>query len=434
MKFIGGKTVAFAAFIVLAVCLAFSSRVSAQTNPDQLQGLINQKNSELQQIQTQREALQAQLDKISQSSKTLSSEIQGINYKINQLDLKQKANRLSVEKLSLEISSMSNNIVKAQSDIENQKEVIGKLFRDMQNQDHKSLLQIILETGGFSESVSRANSIITLNSSLADNIANLRGLRENLSAKLETESQKKRQKEIEQASLASTQYILKDQKDEKQDVLSQTKNQEKAYQDQIAKLDEQQSSISEFIGDIEDKLRASFNPDLLPLKRPGVFKFPVSNSVITQYYGPTKFAERAYRTKTHTGIDFSASIGTPIFAAADGKVSRVDNNDRGASRWNRYQYGRYILIEHGNNFSSLYAHLSRAVVKQGDIIKEGDLIGYSGNSGYAFGPHLHFGIYWTPSIQLKPVPPAAGLVPIGISIDPMDYMPAGGFVSAPGAD
>lgn len=425
--------ISIAIIFFLAITIILPAGIFAQTTADQLQGAINQKNTELQQIQNQRDSLQAQLNKISQSNKTLKSEIDGINYKINQLDLQQKSNRLTVEKLTLEINSMNSDINRAELSIKKRKWAIGELFREMQNQDRQNLLFIVMQTGGLSESVSRANETATLNVELAKSIADLRELQDELSNKLEMESQRKRQREVEQASLASTQYILQDQKNEKQDILSVTKNQEQIYQSQISRLDEQQLTISEFIEDIEDKLRASFNPSLLPLKRPGVLNFPVSNVVITQYYGPTKFAERAYRSKFHTGVDFSATIGTPIFALTDGKISRVDNNDRGASRWNRYQYGRYVLMEHPNNLSSLYAHLSRTVVKVGDIIKKGDLIGYSGNSGYAFGPHLHLTVFWTPSIQLKPVPPAAGLVPIGVTIDPMDYLPESGIISISGS-
>lgn len=427
-----------AAFILI-LGLGSSSGVFAQTNAvlnapvDQLQNIINQKNTELQQIQNQRDALQAQLNEISQSKKTLSKEIQGISYKVSQLDLQQKANRLTVEKLTLEINSMGNNISQAKTDIQKRKETIVKLLQEIQSRDHMNLLTTIFQSGGLSESVDRANATVTLNDSLMKSIGDLKNMQNDLANKLETEGQKKVQRQAEQVNLANTQYILKDQKNEKQDILSQTKDQEKAYQDQIAKLDEQQSSISKFIEDIEDQLRASFNPSLLPIKRPGVLEFPVSSAVITQYYGPTKFAERAYRTKFHTGVDFGASIGTPIFSVADGTISRMDNNDRGISRWNRYQYGRYILIAHTNNLSSLYAHLSRAMVKTGDIVKKGDLLGYSGNSGYATGPHLHFGVYWTPSIQLKPVSPAAGLVPIGVTIDPMSYLPNSDFVSRSGS-
>jgi murein DD-endopeptidase MepM/ murein hydrolase activator NlpD len=427
------KIASFSIALSLIFVFGLPKAIFAQTSADQLQGMINQKNTELQQIQNQRDVFQAQLNVISQSNKTLKSEIDGINYRINQLDLQQKSNRLTVEKLTLEISSMSRDIMEAEVNISKRKEAISDLFREMQSQDRNNLLTIVLQTGGLSESVTRANELVTLNSSLAKSIEDLRSLQDELSDKLQTESQRKRQREIEQANIANNQYILQDQKSEKQEVLSQTKSQEKIYQDQIDKLDEQQSAISEFIEEIEHTLRASFDPSLLPLKRPGVLKFPVSKPILTQYYGPTKFAERNYRTGTHTGVDFGASIGTPVFAAGNGKISRVDNNDRGTSRWNRYQYGRYILLEHDNNLTTLYAHLSKAVVKAGDQVKEGDLIGYAGNSGYTTGPHLHFGLYWTPSIQLKPVPPAAGLVPIGITIDPMDYLPSSDIISMKGS-
>ena len=100
----------------------------------------------------------------------------------------------------------------------------------------------------------------------------------------------------------------------------------------------------------------------------------------------------------------------------------VDNNDRGVSRWQKYQYGRYVLIKHDNNLSTLYAHLSRQVVARGATVKRGDLIGYSGNTGYSTGPHIHLTVYWAPSVQMKSVPPAAGLVPVGVTIDPNDYL------------
>ncbi len=177
-------------------------------------------------------------------------------------------------------------------------------------------------------------------------------------------------------------------------------------------------------------MRAAFDPSLLPLKRPGVLAFPVEEPYITQFYGATKFAQRAYRTKTHTGVDFRAPAGTPIFAVHNGRVVAVDNNDQGTSRWRRYQYGLHIVIEHENNLSSLYAHFSKAVVKKGDVVKQGDLIGYSGNTGYSTGAHLHFGVYWAPSVQYKKIAPAAGLVPVGVTIDPMDYLPNVSAVSA----
>jgi len=229
---------------------------------------------------------------------------------------------------------------------------------------------------------------------------------------------------VQTNDLVNLQQIVKEQKNEKQKVLDQTKNQEQFYAQQIDELDKKQAEISAIIDEAEYKLRSSFDPTLLPLKRNGVLGFPNADPYVTQCYGPTKFAAKAYRSKTHNGVDFGYPIGTPVLAAESGKIIKVGNNDRGTSRWNKYQYGKYIIVQHENNLATLYAHLSRQIVKEGQVVSRGDVIGYSGNTGYAFGPHLHFTVFWAPSIQYKSVPPAAGVVPIGVTINPVDYLPS----------
>ncbi len=89
-------------------------------------------------------------------------------------------------------------------------------------------------------------------------------------------------------------------------------------------------------------------------------------------YGTTKF---------HEGLDFSAPIGTPVYATADGIVTN--------SSW-KSAYGNLIEIDHGYNYSTRYAHLSKFNVKAGQSVCRGDLIGYVGNTGKSTGPHLHY--------------------------------------------
>lgn len=85
----------------------------------------------------------------------------------------------------------------------------------------------------------------------------------------------------------------------------------------------------------------------------------------------------------HEGIDFVADQGTPVFAAAGGIVTTSEMHP---------QYGILIEIDHGNDFSSRYAHLSKTDVKEGQIVKRGQRIAASGNTGRSTGPHLHFEI------------------------------------------
>jgi murein DD-endopeptidase MepM/ murein hydrolase activator NlpD len=86
--------------------------------------------------------------------------------------------------------------------------------------------------------------------------------------------------------------------------------------------------------------------------------------------------------KMHTGIDFAAPIGTPIYATADGLVKEVSIKFSG--------YGKMIMIDHGFGYETRYAHMHEFAVRQGQKVKRGDLIGYVGNTGLSTAPHLHY--------------------------------------------
>ena len=83
----------------------------------------------------------------------------------------------------------------------------------------------------------------------------------------------------------------------------------------------------------------------------------------------------------HGGIDIVAKEGTPVMAAGDGTVVSVADKDG---------WGKLIIIQHGEEFDTYYAHLSKFAVTEKQRVKSGQIIGYVGNTGYSTGPHLHF--------------------------------------------
>ncbi len=90
-----------------------------------------------------------------------------------------------------------------------------------------------------------------------------------------------------------------------------------------------------------------------------------------------------YKTyKMHTGIDFTAPTGTPIYATGNGRVVPAPDGASG--------YGNHVVIDHGFGYKTLYAHMYKSKVKMGQRIKRGQLIGYVGNTGLSSGPHLHY--------------------------------------------
>lgn len=87
----------------------------------------------------------------------------------------------------------------------------------------------------------------------------------------------------------------------------------------------------------------------------------------------------------HNAVDIKAPERTPVFTTADGLVRKVKQNHTEGKG-----YGRYIIIDHEDGYSTLYAQLSGYNVKEGAVVKQGDIIGYVGSSGVSTGPHLHY--------------------------------------------
>ncbi len=89
--------------------------------------------------------------------------------------------------------------------------------------------------------------------------------------------------------------------------------------------------------------------------------------------------------KFHEGIDFTAAVGTPIYATGDGVVSEAEYNNGG--------YGNKIVINHGFSYETVYAHLSKIKVKKGQRVTRGEIIGLMGNTGKSTAPHLHYEVH-----------------------------------------
>jgi murein DD-endopeptidase MepM/ murein hydrolase activator NlpD len=115
----------------------------------------------------------------------------------------------------------------------------------------------------------------------------------------------------------------------------------------------------------------------------GSLIWPIPGSGIVGGVGWRVHPVYGYRS-CHTGLDIHGTYGTPILAAADGKVMSVTN--AGA-------YGLHTLISHGGGISTMYAHQSRVVVSPGQIVTQGQVIGYVGASGWVTGPHLHWEVH-----------------------------------------
>jgi len=112
---------------------------------------------------------------------------------------------------------------------------------------------------------------------------------------------------------------------------------------------------------------------------------PVKGGRVTGVFGSQRILNGKPKSP-HDGFDIAAPKGTPVYAMADGIVILAGNNF--------YYNGNFILIDHGLNLSSIYLHLNKMFVKNGDRVKKGEKIGEIGTTGRSTGPHLHWSVRW----------------------------------------
>lgn len=133
--------------------------------------------------------------------------------------------------------------------------------------------------------------------------------------------------------------------------------------------------------------------------RQAFIRTPVDVGRISSSFGPRKHPILGY-TRQHQGVDYAAPTGTPIRAAGNGRI--IHRGTRGG-------YGNTVMIDHGNNRQTLYAHMSRYAAGQsvGSRVRQGEIIGYVGSTGMSTGPHLHYEFH----INGQPVNPVTVELP-----------------------
>jgi len=383
-------------------------------NSEDLKFAIDRKSKELEEVTKKIQETQINLTEETVRGKTLKQEVVRIDDTVKKVSLGIHVSELTIDKLQLEIQALQGDISQKERSAELKRAAVSRLIQNYHQREREGLLMYMLDGKSLAESVSESQALEDINGGLLKEVDALRQLKTELSDRLDEVSGKKSSVERERETLKVKKVIAEDQLTQRQQLLVETKNREENYKRLITDLEKQQQTISDEISDIEEKLREQYGSSVVPSKRPGVFIKPIEGGKLSQQYGATKFAQKAYKTKFHNGVDFAVPIGTPVIAAEDGVVLMAGNNGR-------VQYGKYIVIKHGNGLTTLYGHLSRQVVATGAAVKRGDVIGYSGNTGYSTGAHLHFTVYLSSTVQLKAIG-GAGVIPVGYTLNPSDYL------------
>ena len=412
------KKITFITFILFLISCFLLPVLSQASLLDDLKQQIKEKEAEIKQLEEQAAAYQQNLKETQQQKNTLQNQLAIIEARIRKLRADINVTSARISAANLQIEELTLEIYEKTQKIEEHKENIAGIIRTIYEYDEKTLLELVLENEKFSDFLSQVQYIELLQKNVQKDLESLKALKSALEEQKVEVQVRENELQIYNAQLYSQKQIENSQKAQKNYLLRQTRGQEKKYQQLLTDVEERQRQIREEIFELEEKLRLTLDPESIPKFRPGVLSWP-NEGLLTQYYGYTPYSKRLYKSGFHNGIDIAAGYGALIRAARDGVIKTMGDTDKYCPRG---AYGKWIAIEHDNNLTTLYAHLSAfGRYGTGDTVKKGAIIGYEGSSGYSTGSHLHFGVYASNTFYLKQSI-YCGLLPIGATINPMNYL------------
>lgn len=399
-------------FILLLLMLAppvFAGEI------DELKQQLEERSKEIKELKDKEGQYKAAASHAHEASESLTELITDYNRQIRNVEdgiyIKQKeisAVTLEIRRTELEILAKEENVKRIHA-------YISAVLREIYENSDEQVTEMMFKYDDFSEFFDQVEYRGNLQNELTTQLDIIKEIKHQLEKQKDELNNEREESKALKSDLENQSTILDNQRSEKKNLLDDTKNEEWRYKELLKTVREKQEAIKREIFELEDKLRQAVDKASVPVARPGVLNWPAEGK-LSQGYGCTQFAKtsKAYPTCFHNGIDVAAPLGTPVKSARKGNVIAVQNAP--------YAYGKWIAIEHDNGLVTLYAHLSLQSASVGQQVDWGEVIGYMGSTGYSTGSHLHFTVY-APNTFTTQASTISGILPIGATINPFDYLP-----------
>ncbi|MDQ2932941.1 MAG: peptidoglycan DD-metalloendopeptidase family protein [bacterium] len=421
-------TISLICFVLVFSTLYFSHVIQAQSI-DELQTKINQRSKDIKDLEVEIAKYQKEINALGTQVSSLAATLKSLELTQKKLEADIKITENRVAEKNLEIQKLGGQISDKVETITQNRQIITKSLVTMNEYDTRSVPELLLSQESLSGTWNSLDEIGSIQKALVDRIQDLRKVKAGLEVN-------KKSTEKARGELLVLNKQLKDQRSvvlgtaaEKNKILKDTKQSESEYQKILAQRRAQKIEFEKELFQFESALHIAIDFGSLPSKGSGVLSWPLDNIFITQQFGVTSASARLYASGSHGGMDLRASIGTPVKAALSGVVTDVER----VTQKSGCQYGYWVLVRHANGLSTLYAHLSLVGVNVGQTVGTGQIVGYSGNTGYSEGPHLHFGVYATEGIRivtadkLNPATSCKGIKTVAADtkayLDPGAYLP-----------
>jgi murein DD-endopeptidase MepM/ murein hydrolase activator NlpD len=402
---------------IVILVMTFSLSNVLLVSASSFESQIQKKNEEIKNIENQIRAVNNQQALTEKEKENKEKQV---------LELKTKVQKLNeeVRTLNNEIGNVRNQIMSTEKNIKDKEENIIEMRKtvELKKKTLADLIVSLYERAMMRNELSAAMSSVSI-SDVFDEVkysgelhSQLRGVIADIQKQSGVLEEEKVKLNEEKVSLDGLQNILNEKKEQIESNKNNTQNlaTQKAkeavkleanidvLEDQEKALESKKVEVRKELARLEESLSRSYTGGAVCA---GSYVWPVKGGSVTQGYGMTAYAKSgAYGGSIHNGIDISAPIGTPIYATESGTVVSVG--------YNRYSYGKWVVIEHKDGFYSLYGHLSVQSVGNGQAVSAGQQIGEMGSTGFSTGSHLHFTVYAPGTLRL-------GSSPYGVSVNPM---------------
>jgi murein DD-endopeptidase MepM/ murein hydrolase activator NlpD len=371
--------------------------LAAQAEAEALRDKISQKNSELDTLKKQIDTYEKELNFTRSQSKTLQNTVKSLDLDRQKMSTSIKLTQKQLETSSLNLSQLNSGIADTESKMALVNNSIAEILRNIDRTDSKSIVETVLASGKLSEIMDEGMQLTQLRENVREHMNELKSYQNSLKAqKTKVESEKKKLTSY-QATLSDKKSVLDSAKKEKADLLAITKNRESDYQKILNANKKKQEEFEKELFDYEAKLTRQLDKKFIPSAGTKILSWPLDKVIITQHFGKTKDAARLYASGTHNGLDMSANRGTPVKSPARGQVVATGDTDLSCPK---ASYGKWVLIRHDNGLTTLFGHFDVIKVGSGQNVETGDLIGYSGNTGYSTGPHVHLTVFASNGVQV----------------------------------
>lgn len=382
--------------LVLSLMLVFSSAFTAQAKTSS-QSKLDKINQNIKEAQKELDSLDDQVADKKAYSDVLMKKIDLLQDKLDALESNRDDLQSEIDAVQKRIDETQAEINKAEKEIEKKEQEFDGVYeeycqrlRAMYISGNVSMLEVLLESGDISSILTRAEMVKSVSEQDSATLDDLMTKMEEINKEREELANNKIQLGKDKDSLNSRKQELQKSIDEYNSSKAELNAEVEECNAALASLDDKRSEVKETIDTNQEQKRqieaeinnalsgsgsnkpgsGNYNPGT------GQLAYPTSYRQISAGY--PNYSNGSY----HGGVDWPCPTGTAVHAADSGVVV--------IAKKLTYSYGQYILIDHGNGLSTLYAHNSSLVVGVGDKVSKGQIIAYSGESGNATGPHVHF--------------------------------------------